>query len=213
MRKNRQKVGFKCRKSNLVRRISYRSVEPLFMARLIYGFIEPLYGTVWNACILFTLEGELFSIRERLLPSVKLVRVARVGAAARRELITPERTGQSWGATPPDLGALPEPLAPASGEGKDAGAPAEADAVGGSPSAAPKRHEVGRVARRARPEMSCHKANIFCVPRLTLKAGRKAGSIPCLMRRVLYLSGHTSAVWRVYWNILQGRSSPFFRLC
>jgi hypothetical protein len=63
----------------------------------IYGFTEPRYGTVWDACILFTFQGELFSIRERFLSSVKSVRVARVGAAARRELITPERTAQSLG--------------------------------------------------------------------------------------------------------------------
>jgi hypothetical protein len=95
-----------------------------------------------------------FTASENDCSPLSICRVARVGAAARRESITPERTGQSLWATPPDLGALPEPLAPESGEGKDAGAPAEADAVGGSPSAAPKRHEVGRVARRARPEMS-----------------------------------------------------------
>src|ERR1700689_2590959 len=49
-------------------------------------------------------KEKVFSIREQLLPSVKSVRVARVGAAARRELITPERTGQSLGATRPTSG-------------------------------------------------------------------------------------------------------------
>lgn len=38
--------------------------------------------------------------------------------------------------------------------------------------AAPKRHAVGRVARRARPDISSHFTN---PPRLTLKAGRQAG--------------------------------------
>ena len=54
-------------------------------------------------------------------------------------------------------------------EGKTAGAPAQAVAVGAAP-AAPKRHEVGRVARRARLVI----AGFFgCRPRLTVKAGHK----------------------------------------
>ena len=40
-------------------------------------------------------------------------------------------------------------------EGKTAGAPAQAVAVGDAP-AAPKRPEVGRVARRARPDIASH---------------------------------------------------------
>jgi hypothetical protein len=64
------------------------------------------------------------------------------------------RTRYSPLVLPPDLGhflkALTREL-----EGKVAGAPAEAGAVGDAP-AAPKRHEVGRVARRARPEIASH---------------------------------------------------------
>ena len=92
-----------------------------------------------NDC--FPLSNRFGSRASALLPVVNCSR--------RRGLVSP------WG-LPARPRGFPEPLAPASGEGKDAGAPAEADAVGGSPSAAPKRHEVGRVARRARPEMSCY---------------------------------------------------------
>ena len=46
-------------------------------------------------------------------------RVARVGAAVRRELLTPERTSQSFG-LPGRPRDFPERLAPASGEGKPA---------------------------------------------------------------------------------------------
>lgn len=59
-------------------------------------------------------------------------------------------------------------------EGKAAGAPAQAVVVGAAP-AAQKRHEVGRVARRARPVIT---GFFGCRPRLTVKAGHKEGFNP-----------------------------------
>lgn len=95
------------------------------------------------------------------------LRVARVGAAFRRIRFSLAIGIQAMLANPPDLVRFTRRLSTTRAEGK-LPKPQRRQRRGVRSQAAPKRHEVGRVARRARPVIS----SLFChVPRLTLKAG------------------------------------------
>jgi hypothetical protein len=109
-------------------------------------------------------------------------RVARVGVAVRRRSLSTVRIGHPLLAYPPDLGIFPE--APSrEPKGKTARArrpPTRAKrSQSARPQPSPKWHEVGRVARRARPVISSF---FRCGPRLTLKAGCKEGLRPPRLR-------------------------------
>ena len=85
-----------------------------------------------------------------------LVRAARVGFAFCQKALGPERTSAVVRGDPGRPNGFPAQRSPERWRASPIVRPRATDAVGASPNAAPKRHWVGRVARRARPELSCH---------------------------------------------------------
>ena len=141
-------------------------------------FVDRKLGTIENLICALDRERAYFLDRNREPAATRLLarqRVARVGAALLRRLLSPAAHGHTCWYTRPTAGLSPEALSreprarpprvrclhTRARWSQSAAAPA-----------APKRHAVGRVARRARPDISSHFTNR---PRLTLKAGRQAG--------------------------------------